>query len=86
MLRGRFAEAVERFTQGLALWRGSAYADVEHDGRVALEALRLEALRIAATEDLLEARIGSGDHAGATAALEELVGAHPERERDGRSL
>ncbi len=50
------------------------------------EALRLEELRLTATEDLIEARLERGDDARAVAELEVLVATHPLRERFWRQL
>ena len=43
--------------------------------------MRLEELRLTATEDLIEARLDRGDDARTVAELEALVAAHPLRER-----
>ncbi|GAA0794230.1 BTAD domain-containing putative transcriptional regulator [Spirilliplanes yamanashiensis] len=66
-------------TEALGLWKGAAYAGVGGPA-LAAEATRLEELRMAATEQLWEARIGQGRHAEAVPELEQLVRLHPLRE------
>lgn len=72
--------AVRSLTAALVRWRGEAYAGL---GSAALraEAVRLDELRMAATEDLWQLRTMVGDHAEAVGALERLVTEHPLRER-----
>ncbi|HEX2315076.1 MAG TPA: BTAD domain-containing putative transcriptional regulator, partial [Thermomonospora sp.] len=65
----------------LALWRGPAFADFA-DAEFARPAVaRLEERRLAATEDLLHARLALGEHAALVAELADLVERHPLRER-----
>jgi predicted ATPase/DNA-binding SARP family transcriptional activator len=67
--------------EALALWRGPALADALDAPFAAAPAARLEELRRAALEDLLEAKLALGRHAEVLAELEALVAAHPLRER-----
>ncbi|MEU9861808.1 BTAD domain-containing putative transcriptional regulator [Streptomyces sp. NPDC047971] len=71
--------------EGLALWRGEdAYADVADHPLVREEAARLAEERLAALEDLAEARLTTADPgacAALAAELAPLVTAHPLRER-----
>ena len=75
------AVAERRLADALALWRGPAFADLAYETFVQAETVRLEELRVAATEDLMEARLAQGRHAELTAELEALVARHPLRER-----
>ncbi|MEU7281200.1 BTAD domain-containing putative transcriptional regulator [Streptomyces sp. NPDC045431] len=64
------------------LWRGEeAYADHADAAFVRAEARRLEEQRLAALEELAEARLELGEHALLAGELGELVAAHPLRER-----
>ncbi|GGM41763.1 BTAD domain-containing putative transcriptional regulator [Dactylosporangium sucinum] len=72
---GDHAAAVHLLREALALWRGPALADVAGAPFAEALAARWEELRLAATEDLAEA--GDDD----VARLQELVAAHPLRER-----
>jgi DNA-binding SARP family transcriptional activator len=62
--------------EALALWRGSALADVD----LPLEAARLEELRLAAQEQRIDADLARGRSAELVGELEALVSAHPLRE------
>jgi flavin reductase (DIM6/NTAB) family NADH-FMN oxidoreductase RutF/DNA-binding SARP family transcriptional activator len=72
--------AAERLAEALALWRGPALAEFREPFAVR-EGARLEALRLAALEDRIEADLVLGRHAAVAAELDGLVRAHPERER-----
>lgn len=74
-------ERSRTLASGLALWRGSAFADVEYEQWAAGEIRRLEDLRLLALEDLMAAKLEQGAHRGAVAELEALVREHPLRER-----
>jgi predicted ATPase/DNA-binding SARP family transcriptional activator len=67
--------------EALALWRGPALADISDAPFAEPEAHRLEELRLAATEDWIEAELAAGRHAELIAELDGLVAAHPLRER-----
>ena len=67
-------------TEGLALWRGAAYAGTAAPSLDA-EATRLDELRLGAVEDLWEARLVTGAVSEAVGELEQLVREHPLRER-----
>ena len=84
--RGEAAVAASRFGEALALWRGPALADVADVERLALEAARLEELRLVAVEGRIEADLGLGLHAEVAGELERLVAEHPLRERLWRLL
>jgi DNA-binding SARP family transcriptional activator/tetratricopeptide (TPR) repeat protein len=73
-------EKLRRLEAALALWRGAALADVEVPDTARGEVARLAELRLRANEDRIDARLATGDHAGAVAELETLVAEHPLRE------
>ncbi|HEX2374170.1 MAG TPA: BTAD domain-containing putative transcriptional regulator, partial [Actinomycetota bacterium] len=73
--------AARLLEEALALWRGAALAEFADQPWARAEAARLEELRLAATEALVELRLAAGGHAGLVGELEGLVAAHPTRER-----
>ncbi len=77
---GDAATAAQRLTEGLALWRGPAFAGIDAPS-VRAEAGRLEETRLAALESRAEALLAAGRHGEAIAELETLTAAHPLRER-----
>jgi predicted ATPase/DNA-binding SARP family transcriptional activator len=68
-------------SDALALWRGPALADHADEPFALPFARRLEEQRVAALEDLVDARLALGEHASIVGDLDELVGRHPRRER-----
>jgi DNA-binding SARP family transcriptional activator len=68
-------------TEALALWRGPALVEFAFEDFAQEEIRRLEQLRLAATEDSIEALLRLGRHAEVVARLESLVRANPLRER-----
>jgi SARP family transcriptional regulator, regulator of embCAB operon len=78
---GEAAAAANRFGEALGLWRGQALADVAEVEPLALEAARLEELRLAALEGRIEADIELGRQVEVAGELERLVAEHPLRER-----
>jgi predicted ATPase/DNA-binding SARP family transcriptional activator len=83
---GEAAAAASRFREALGLWRGRALADVADVESLAREAVRLEELRLLATEGRIEADLALGLEAQITGELEGLVGEYPVRERLWRLL
>jgi DNA-binding SARP family transcriptional activator/pimeloyl-ACP methyl ester carboxylesterase len=81
LLRGQHQEAARCLGEGLRLWRGEAYGGVKRDGLVGAEAARLDELRLAASEDWLEARLGGGDLDGVVSDIEAMLVKEPLRER-----
>ena len=75
------AAAAERLRQALRLWRGPALVDVADAAFAAGPVARLEELRLAATEDRIEADLALGRGGELAAEAEELATAHPHRER-----
>ncbi|RKT54679.1 BTAD domain-containing putative transcriptional regulator [Saccharothrix australiensis] len=68
--------------EAAALWRGTkAFADHADEEFVRAEARRFEEQRLAALEELAEARLALGEHALLAGELGELVAANPLRER-----
>jgi predicted ATPase/DNA-binding SARP family transcriptional activator len=75
------ARAGETLREALALWRGPALADVATAQFAAAAVARLEELRVGALEDRIDADLALGRHDAVLAELDELVTAHPLRER-----
>jgi predicted ATPase/DNA-binding SARP family transcriptional activator len=84
--RGDIATAATRFREALSLWHGRALADVCDVEPLALEAARLEDLRLTVLEGRIEADVQSGRHAEVIGELERLVAEYPVRERLWRLL
>ncbi|WP_165966488.1 AfsR/SARP family transcriptional regulator [Actinomadura sp. 7K507] len=71
-----------RLRDALELWRGDALADAAGVPFADAAAVRLEALRVSATEDRVAAELAVGSEPGPLVAeLEELAARHPLRER-----
>jgi DNA-binding SARP family transcriptional activator len=68
-------------SDALKLWRGPALADVEETDFARVEAPRLDELRVAAQEDLIDAELELGRHTALVGELEALVTTHPTRDR-----
>ncbi|MGP4026374.1 BTAD domain-containing putative transcriptional regulator [Actinomadura sp. 3N407] len=82
-LRGGDAKlAASWLREALELWRGDALADAAGMPFADAAAVRLEALRVSATEDRMSAELAVGADPGPLVAeLEELAARHPLRER-----
>ncbi len=78
---GDWPRAAELLGEALARWRGPALADVADAGFARASAARLEELRLAATEDRIEAELGCRREAQVVAELTALTSRHPLRER-----
>src|SRR5438132_7731928 len=74
------AAAGDLLREADALWRGAPLADFPFEPFAQPEIARLEDLRLAATEDRIEAELALGRHAELAAELERLVAQHPLRE------
>jgi len=76
-------ERIEKLREGLALWRGPPLGDLLFEPFAAHEADRLEELRTAALEDLVDAELAAANATGPdlVARVEQLVAQHPFRER-----
>ena len=77
---GDAALAVGTLRSALAIWSGSAYAELADEEWVFLEAQRLEELRLSALERLVDAELACGRASETVALLESLVVDHPLRE------
>ena len=75
------AVAACTLAQALQLWRGDALADLADLPFAGAVAAGLHDERLAATEERLEAELGLGRHEQVVTDLEQLVSAHPLRER-----
>jgi predicted ATPase/DNA-binding SARP family transcriptional activator len=79
---GETGAAARWLREALALWRGEALADIATAPSTAAAAMRLEELRLSATEDRVAADLQTAyDPSPLVAELEELVAGHPLRER-----
>ena len=75
------ADRARLLREALALWRGPALADSELEFFAQDEARRLEDLRLAATEELVETELELGRHDEVVPLLDSLLRANPLRER-----
>ncbi|UGS37043.1 BTAD domain-containing putative transcriptional regulator [Capillimicrobium parvum] len=78
---GDAAGAARTLEQALALWRGRPLADLADEPFARPEIARLDDERVAALEQLMEARLQLGADAELVAPLEALIAEHPYRER-----
>jgi predicted ATPase/DNA-binding SARP family transcriptional activator len=81
LVRGEPPAAAELLAAALALWRGPLLADLAEVTALEPERARLEALRLTALEDRVEAELALGGHGALVGELEGLVAEHPFRER-----
>ena len=77
---GNAALASAALARGLALWRGTAYADARYDAFAGEEIERLQSLRQAALEARLEADLRLGRHAEVLGELRGILSTDPTRE------
>jgi DNA-binding SARP family transcriptional activator len=80
-MAGDPAAAAERYREALALWRGEPLQGIEFEGLARNEAERLGEQRLAVLERRVEADLALARDAELVAELQELVAAHPLRER-----
>lgn len=73
--------AVHAFSEALSLWRGQPFAELADWEPARIEAFRLDEIRLAAEEALLEAHLQSGDLRDAAAQARARVAEAPLRER-----
>ena len=81
LARGEPSTAAATLSAALAEWRGPALADFAYAPFAEAETRRLEEARLAATEDLVDARLAEGQHHTLVGELRSLVTLHPLRER-----
>ncbi|MEA2418726.1 MAG: hypothetical protein QOE60_932, partial [Thermoleophilaceae bacterium] len=74
-------QATATLEDALSLWRGEPLADLAYEPFAAAEIARLEDVRVAALELLIEAKLALGGHAEVVAQLEALIAEYPFRER-----
>lgn len=84
--RGEPARAAAALRRALAEWRGPAYGDLACAPFAVEEAMRLDALRCAALEELYELELRRGRHHEVQPELESFVEANPLREQARSSL
>jgi WD40 repeat protein/DNA-binding SARP family transcriptional activator len=78
---GRVERACSVLEEALGLWDGPPLADVAYVPFAQREIARLDDLRAAALEQLIEAKLGLGRHDEVVRELESLVRQYPYRER-----
>ncbi|WP_055590962.1 BTAD domain-containing putative transcriptional regulator [Streptacidiphilus griseoplanus] len=78
---GHHAGAAALLRSALELWRGPALADLRDSPFAGAPAAGLEELRVAAVADRIEAELALGEHHSLIPELQQLVTAHPLRER-----
>jgi DNA-binding SARP family transcriptional activator len=78
---GRARDAAAALEDALSLWRGRPLDDLAYEAFAQREIARLEDLRVAALEQLIEAKLALGRHAEVVGELESLIDAYPYRER-----
>ncbi len=79
--RGDPGQAAVLLRGAESLWRGRPLADLEFEPFARFEIQRLEAQRLLAAEDRIEADLAFGQHGALCPELEQLVAEHPLRER-----
>lgn len=84
--QGDARTAAERLREALTLWRGPPLADFAYLSFAQAEIAQLEASRLAALEDRVDAELALGEDARLVGELEALVHEHPLRERFVRQL
>jgi WD40 repeat protein/DNA-binding SARP family transcriptional activator len=79
--QGRPERAASALEGALSLWRGPALADVAYEPFAVREVARLDDLRIAALEHLIDAKLELARHEEVVPELQPLIREHPYRER-----
>ena len=80
------AEAADRMRDALGLWRGPPLADVAYEAFAQPEIARLQAQRLVALEQRIDADLALGRQRELIGELEALVAEHPLRERPRSQL
>ncbi len=81
LARSRPADAAERLSAALSLWRGDAYGEFAGNPMLRPEAARLNTLRLGATEDRIAAELATGANGPLTDELVALTERHPGHSR-----
>jgi DNA-binding SARP family transcriptional activator len=79
--RGLAADASERLSEALSLWRGPALADFAYESFAQSAIARLEEIRLTAVELRIDTELALGRHDELVGELEALVAGQPLRER-----
>lgn len=79
-------ESLRALDDALRLWEGPAFGPFADAAEVNSEAVRLDELRLVATDQWAEAKMATGDPASMVGELESLVSTHPFRESYWRLL
>ena len=80
LLNGDGERAADTYRRALLLWRGAPFPDLPDWEPAIIEAARLQEIRESAEEELLEARLATGEHRSVIADAERLVRERPLRE------
>jgi DNA-binding SARP family transcriptional activator len=80
VLRSEHDRAVDAYGRALAMWRGAPLQDVARWEPGVVEAMRLHEIRSSAEEELLDARLASGEHRSLIPDAERLLREDPLRE------
>ncbi len=81
-LAGGRPEAAASVLEGaLSLWRGAPLGELAYEPFAQPQIARLDDLRLAALEQLIDAKLALADHAEVLGRLETLIAEHPYRER-----
>ena len=78
---GRPERAAATLDGALSLWRGAPLAELAYEPFAQREVARLDDLRMAALEQLIDAKLALGCHGEVIGQLEALIAEHPYRER-----
>ena len=78
---GDSSGATQQLDAALALWRGEPLADLAYEPFADSAVARLQALKLAATEQRIDAKLALGRHGEVVPELEALVREHPYREQ-----
>jgi DNA-binding SARP family transcriptional activator len=81
LAEGQADDAALMLREALGLWRGQSLAEFSDRPFAQAEAARLEELREAAREDLVDVELALGRHHDLIGELETMVASHPLRER-----
>lgn len=77
VLHGEYDRATDVYRRAIGLWRGAPFPDVSDWEPAAVEAMRLDAIRRSAEEELLDARLKAGEHRAVIPEAERLVRESP---------
>lgn len=81
LTKGDARAAADLYADALELWLGPPLADLANEPFAQISIERLEEIRLAAVEQRIDAELALGNHTRLIGELEEMVSAHPFRER-----